>query len=149
MADSVPSDREFSSVTRPWRLHSRTPSLLRSKRLRRSPGRRGSPGSLPEWWLAAGRGRLSPKGAAWASNRERIAPIDSSARRGSLGLTVKRAAEILGVTRQALNNIVNEKAAISADMAIRLEKAFGGTANAWLQMQNNYDLARAAVTRIN
>jgi len=41
------------------------------------------------------------------------------------------------------NNIVNEKAAISADMAIRLEKAFGGTANAWLQMQNNYDLARA------
>jgi addiction module HigA family antidote len=53
------------------------------------------------------------------------------------------------VTRQALNNIVNEKAAISADMAIRLEKAFGGTANAWLQMQNNYDLARAAVTRIN
>jgi len=53
------------------------------------------------------------------------------------------AAEILGVTRQALNNIVNEKAAISANMAIRLEKAFGGTANAWLQMQNNYDLARA------
>ncbi len=60
-----------------------------------------------------------------------------------LNLTVKRAAEILGVTRQALNNIVNEKAAISAAMAIRLEKAFGGTANAWLQMQNNYDLARA------
>ena len=59
-----------------------------------------------------------------------------------LNLTVKRAAEILGVTRQALNNIVNEKAAISAAMAIRLEKAFGGTANAWLQMQNNYDLAR-------
>jgi antitoxin HigA-1 len=60
-----------------------------------------------------------------------------------LSLTVKRAAEILGVTRQALNNIVNEKAAISADMAIRLEKAFGGTANVWLQMQSNYDLARA------
>jgi addiction module HigA family antidote len=61
-----------------------------------------------------------------------------------LNLTVKRAAEIPGVTRQALNNnIVNEKAAISAAMAIRLEKAFGGTANAWLQMQNNYDLARA------
>src|SRR5258707_11184281 len=43
-----------------------------------------------------------------------------------LNLTVKRAAEILGVTRQALNNIVNEKAVISAAMAIRLEKAFGG-----------------------
>ena len=47
------------------------------------------------------------------------------------------------MTRQALNNIVNEMSAISADMAIRLEKAFGGTANAWLQMQNNYDLALA------
>src|SRR5438034_1077623 len=60
-----------------------------------------------------------------------------------LNLTVKRAAEILGVTRQALKNIVNEKAGISAAMAIRLEKAFGGTANTWLQMQNNYDLACA------
>jgi len=45
-----------------------------------------------------------------------------------------------------LLRLVNEyiiAKAISADMATRLEKAFGGTANAWLQMQNNYDLARA------
>jgi antitoxin HigA-1 len=61
----------------------------------------------------------------------------------SLGLTVKDAAEVLGISRQTLNNVVNEKAGISPEMAIRLEKAFGGTAQAWLQMQTNYDLARA------
>jgi addiction module HigA family antidote len=60
-----------------------------------------------------------------------------------LHLTVTRAASILGVSRQALNNLVNEKAGISAEMAIRLEKAFGGAAATWLQMQTNYDLAIA------
>ncbi len=60
-----------------------------------------------------------------------------------LNLTVTRAADILGVTRQTLNNLVNEKSGISAEMAIRLEKAFGGTAATWLQMQVNYDLAKA------
>jgi addiction module HigA family antidote len=60
-----------------------------------------------------------------------------------LGLTVTAGAAVLGVTRQALNNIVNGKSGISAEMAIRLEKAFGGTAQAWLQMQTNYDLAQA------
>ncbi len=60
-----------------------------------------------------------------------------------LNLTVTRTANILGVTRQALNNLVNEKAGISAEMAIRLEKAFGSTATTWLQMQVNYDLAKA------
>ena len=43
-----------------------------------------------------------------------------------LGLTVIEGAKILGVTRQALNNLVNGKAAISPEMAIRLDKAFGG-----------------------
>ena len=42
-----------------------------------------------------------------------------------LGLTVTEAARALGVSRQALNNLVNEKAAISAEMAVRLAKAFG------------------------
>jgi addiction module HigA family antidote len=56
---------------------------------------------------------------------------------------LSRAAGILGVSRQALNNVINEKAGISAEMAIRLEKAFGGTAVTWLQMQTNYDLAQA------
>jgi addiction module HigA family antidote len=59
------------------------------------------------------------------------------------GLSVTDAAKVLGVSRQALNNLVNEKAAISPDMAIRLTKAFGGNAETWLQMQMNYDLAQA------
>lgn len=61
----------------------------------------------------------------------------------ALDLTVTRAAEILGVARQTLNNLVNEKSGISAEMAIRLEKTFGSTAATWLQMQVNYDLAKA------
>ena len=60
-----------------------------------------------------------------------------------LGLTVTDGARVLGVTRQALNNVVNGKAGISPEMAIRLEKAFGGTADTWLRMQAAYDLARA------
>jgi addiction module HigA family antidote len=60
-----------------------------------------------------------------------------------LGLTVTEAAKALGVTRQALNNLVNGKAGISPEMAIRLDKAFGGTAEAWLALQMAYDLAQA------
>jgi addiction module HigA family antidote len=59
------------------------------------------------------------------------------------GITVTEAARALGVTRQALNNVVNGKAGISPDMAIRLHKAFGGTAEAWLALQMAYDLAQA------
>jgi addiction module HigA family antidote len=61
----------------------------------------------------------------------------------ALGLSVTEAAKVLGVTRQTLNNLVNEKAAISPEMAIRLEKAFGSTADTWLRMQAAYDLAQA------
>jgi len=60
-----------------------------------------------------------------------------------LGLTVTDAAERLGVTRQALNNVVNQKAAISPEMAIRLSKAFGSSPEVWLGMQMEYDLAEA------
>lgn len=60
-----------------------------------------------------------------------------------LGLTVTDAAKALGVTRQALNNVVNEKAGISAEMAIRLSKAFGSTPDTWVRMQAAYDLAQA------
>lgn len=49
---------------------------------------------------------------------------------------------MLGVTRQAMNNLVSGKAGISAEMAIRLEKAFGGDAETWLRMQAAYDLAQ-------
>ncbi|MBS0559638.1 MAG: HigA family addiction module antidote protein [Proteobacteria bacterium] len=60
-----------------------------------------------------------------------------------LGLSVTKCAEILGVSRQALNNIVNGKAGISAEMAIRLATAFGSRAEVWLAMQTAYDLAQA------
>jgi antitoxin HigA-1 len=60
-----------------------------------------------------------------------------------LGLTVTDGARLLGVTRQALNNVVNGKADISPEMAIRLSKAFGSTAETWLQMQLAFDLAEA------
>ncbi|HUI56250.1 MAG TPA: HigA family addiction module antitoxin [Bryobacteraceae bacterium] len=59
-----------------------------------------------------------------------------------LGLTVTGAAEVLGVTRQALNNLVNEKAGISPEMAVRISKAFGGSPEMWLRLQANYDLAK-------
>lgn len=60
-----------------------------------------------------------------------------------LGLNVTEAAKVLGVTRQALNNLVNEKAGISPEMAIRLEKAFGSSAEFWLRLQTAYELAQA------
>jgi len=59
-----------------------------------------------------------------------------------LGLTVTEAARALGVTRQALNNLVNLKAGISPEMAIRLSKAFGSSPEVWLGMQIAYDLAQ-------
>ena len=60
-----------------------------------------------------------------------------------LGLSVTEGAKALGVTRQALNNLVNGKSGISPEMAIRLSKAFGSTPETWLRMQVAYDLARA------
>jgi antitoxin HigA-1 len=60
-----------------------------------------------------------------------------------LGLSITEGAEVLGVSRQALNNIVNGKSGISPEMAIRLSKAFGSTAETWLRMQLAYDLAQA------
>jgi addiction module HigA family antidote len=60
-----------------------------------------------------------------------------------LGLTVTEGAKALGVTRQALNNLVNGKSGISPEMAIRLFKAFGSSPETWLRMQLDYDLAQA------
>ena len=57
-----------------------------------------------------------------------------------LGLSVTTAARGLGVTRQALSGLVNERAGVSVDMAIRLSKAFGSTPETWLGMQTAYDL---------
>lgn len=59
------------------------------------------------------------------------------------GLTVSAAAEALGVTRVAMSNLLNGKAALSADMALRFEKAFGISADTLLRMQSAYDLVQA------
>ena len=60
-----------------------------------------------------------------------------------LGLSVTRAAEGLGVTRQALSELVNERSGVSVEMAIRLSKAFGSTPETWLGMQMAHDLWQA------
>jgi len=60
-----------------------------------------------------------------------------------LGLNVTEAAKKLGVSRKQLSDIVNCHAGISPEMAIRLDKAFGGGAATWLRLQAAYDLAQA------
>lgn len=59
-----------------------------------------------------------------------------------LGISVADAAKALHVTRQQLYNIVSGKSAVSPDMALRFEKAFGGSAEMWLRAQAAYDLAQ-------
>ncbi|GAB4361101.1 MAG: HigA family addiction module antitoxin [Gammaproteobacteria bacterium] len=60
-----------------------------------------------------------------------------------LGLSVTEAAERLSMSRVALSRVLNGKAGISPDLAVRLEKAGASTARAWLAMQANYDLWQA------
>ena len=60
-----------------------------------------------------------------------------------LGLSVTEGAKRLGVGRQTLSNLVNEKASISIEMAYRLSKAFGSSPETWLGMQLAYDLAQS------
>ncbi len=57
-----------------------------------------------------------------------------------LGLTITQAAAALGVTRTTLSELVNEKRGISPEMAVRLSKVFGGSAETWLTQQAHYDL---------
>ena len=59
-----------------------------------------------------------------------------------LGLTVSKGAEVLGVSRKTLDNLVNRRAGVSPEMAVRLAAAFGGSAQAWINMQANYDYAQ-------
>jgi len=61
----------------------------------------------------------------------------------ALGLTVTSAAEILGVRRATLSDVTNGKASVSAEMALRLEKAFGVSMDLLLKMQAGYDAAQA------
>jgi addiction module HigA family antidote len=60
-----------------------------------------------------------------------------------LDLSITKGAEILGVTRLTLSNVVNGKNGISPEMAIRLSKAFGGGPAVWHGMQSEYDSAQA------
>jgi len=65
-----------------------------------------------------------------------------------LGLNITQAAQALGVTRVTLSELVNGRRGISPEMAIRLSKAFGGSAESWLVQQAQYDLAQVNAERI-
>ncbi len=60
-----------------------------------------------------------------------------------LGLSVTDAARALGITRTALSTFLNEHTSLSADMAIRIEKAFGVSMDTLMRMQNSFDIAQA------
>ena len=60
-----------------------------------------------------------------------------------LGLTVTEAAKVLGVGRQALSSLLNEKAALTSEMGLRVEKAFGPKMEHLMRMQLAFDLAQA------
>jgi antitoxin HigA-1 len=59
-----------------------------------------------------------------------------------LGLSVTSAAEVLGVTRATLSALLNERAHLSPEMALRIEKAFGVSMDTLMRMQNSYDIAQ-------
>jgi addiction module HigA family antidote len=59
-----------------------------------------------------------------------------------LDLSVTTAAQVLGVTRQALSSLLNGQADLSGDMALRIEKAFGVRMETLLRMQNSYDIVQ-------
>jgi addiction module HigA family antidote len=65
-----------------------------------------------------------------------------------LGLSITDAAAALGVTRTTLSELVNEKRGISPEMAVRLSKVFGGSAETWLVQQAQYDLAQVRADRL-
>jgi antitoxin HigA-1 len=64
-----------------------------------------------------------------------------------LNLSVTEAARQLGVTRVALSRVLNGRAAVSADMALRLDAWLGNGADVWLRMQAAYDLSQARMKR--
>jgi addiction module HigA family antidote len=65
-----------------------------------------------------------------------------------LSLSITDAAAALGVTRNTLSELVNEKRGISPEMAVRLAKVFGGTEEGWLVQQAQYDLAHVRRDRL-
>ena len=65
-----------------------------------------------------------------------------------LGLTITQAAAALGVTRTTLSELVNGKRGISPEMAVRLSKVFGGSAESWMVQQVQYELAQVETDRL-
>jgi antitoxin HigA-1 len=65
-----------------------------------------------------------------------------------LSLSITDAAAALGVSRNSLSELVNARRGISPEMAVRLSKAFGGSAESWLMQQMNYDLAQVSAEKI-
>ena len=69
-----------------------------------------------------------------------------------MGVSISAAAKSLGITRQQLHNLIAGRSAVSPEMAVRLELGIGSTAETWLRMQLNHDLAqireRAATLRV-
>jgi addiction module HigA family antidote len=63
--------------------------------------------------------------------------------------SVAEAAKAMKITRQQLHNVMQGKSAVSPQMALRFEQAFGGSADTWLRMQAAYDLAQARKNRGN
>ncbi len=66
-----------------------------------------------------------------------------------LNVSVSEAARGLGITRQQLHNVIAGRSGITPEMAVKLEKAIGSTADTWLRMQMNYDLAKVRKRAIN
>ena len=64
-----------------------------------------------------------------------------------LKISVTDGAKALGVTRATLSRVLNAKASVSPEMAVRLEKALGSSAGFWLRLQLNYDLAQIQARR--
>jgi antitoxin HigA-1 len=65
-----------------------------------------------------------------------------------LGLSITDAAAALGVSRNSLSELVNARRGISPEMAVRLSKAFGASAESWLTQQVQYDLAQIEADKI-
>ena len=59
-----------------------------------------------------------------------------------LGVSISAAAKALGITRQQLHNLIAGRSGITPEMAVKLEKAIGSTADTWLRMQMTYDLTQ-------
>jgi len=59
-----------------------------------------------------------------------------------LGMSISAAAKGLGITRQQLHNLIAGRSGVTPEMAVRFEKALGSSADTWLRMQMNYDLAQ-------